>query len=48
MPKCLLTVALLATLAVPGSAQDAKPADPVPLELTKQQDHKRMMEAPTG
>jgi hypothetical protein len=45
MPKCLLTVALLATLAVPGSAQDAKPADPVPLELTKQQDHKRMMEA---
>jgi hypothetical protein len=32
-------------LAVPASAQEAKPADPAPLQLTAQQDHKLMMEA---
>ena len=45
MPKCLLAAALLSTLAVAASAQDAKPADPAPLQLTAQQDHKLMMEA---
>ena len=45
MPKCLLAAALLSTLAVSASAQDAKPADPAPLQLTDQQDHKLMMEA---
>ena len=30
MPKCLLAAALLSTLAVSASAQDAKPADPAP------------------
>ena len=45
MPKCLLAAALLSTLAVSASAQDAKPADPAPLQLTAQQDHKLMMEA---
>ena len=29
----------------PAAAQDAKPADPAPLQLTAQQDHKLMMEA---
>src|SRR5262245_22880723 len=45
MRKCLLTTAVLATLAVPAPAQDTKPADPAPLQLTTQQDHKLMMEA---
>ena len=45
MPKCLLAAALFSTLAVSASAQDAKPADPAPLQLTAQQDHKLMMEA---
>jgi hypothetical protein len=45
MRKCLLTTTLLATFAVPGQAQDTKPADPAPLQLTTQQDHKLMMEA---
>jgi hypothetical protein len=45
MPKSILAGALLATLAVPSAAQDAKPADPTPLPLTAQQDHKLMMEA---
>ncbi len=31
--------------AVPAFAQDTKPAEPVPLQLTAQQDHKLMMEA---
>jgi hypothetical protein len=45
MRMFLLTAALVATLAVSARAQDAKPADPAPLELTAQQDHKLMMEA---
>jgi hypothetical protein len=45
MPKCLIAAALLSTLAVSASPQDAKPADPLPLQLTDQQDHKLMMEA---
>jgi len=32
-------------LAMPASAQDAKPADPAPLQLTNQQDHRLMMKA---
>ena len=45
MPRAILAAALLSTLAVPAAAQDAKPADPAPLQLTAQQDHKLMMEA---
>ena len=45
MPKCLLAIALLSTLAATARAQDAKPAGPAPLQLTAQQDHKLMMEA---
>jgi hypothetical protein len=45
MPKRLLAAALLLTLAVSTPAQDAKPDDPAPLQLTTQQDHKLMMEA---
>ncbi len=47
MPKCLLLAAatVLLTLAVSAAAQDAKPADPAPLQLNAQQDHKLMMEA---
>src|SRR4051794_874966 len=45
MPRALLAAALFSTLAVSASAQDAKPADPTPLELTAQQDHKLMMDA---
>jgi hypothetical protein len=45
MPKYLLAAAMLSTLALSASAQDAKPADPAPLQLTREQDHKLMMKA---
>lgn len=45
MPKRLLAVSLFWSFAVPAFAQEAKPADPAPLELTTSQDHKLMMEA---
>jgi hypothetical protein len=45
MPRAILAAAVLSALAVPAAAQEAKPADPVPLQLTAQQDHKLMMEA---
>jgi hypothetical protein len=45
MPKRLLAAAVLSTLAASAFAQDAKPAEPAPLQLTAQQDHKLMMEA---
>ncbi len=45
MPRSFLAAALFATLATSAPAQDAKPADPAPLQLTAQQDHKLMMEA---
>jgi hypothetical protein len=45
MPKCLRAAALLSMLAVSASAQDAKPADPAPLQLTAEQDHRLMMKA---
>jgi hypothetical protein len=44
MPRAILATLLL-TLAVRTFAQDAKTADPAPLQLTAQQDHKLMMEA---
>ena len=44
MPKVLLA-SLLLTLAVPASAQEPKDAGPAPVQLTKEQDHKLMMEA---
>jgi hypothetical protein len=48
MPKCLLATALLSALsasALPGFAQDAKPADPAALKLVRERDHKLMMQA---
>ena len=45
MPRVSLAAILFSTLAASASAQDAKPADPAPLQLTAQQDHKLMMEA---
>ena len=42
MSRAILAVLLT---AIPASAQDAKPADPAPLQLTAAQDHKLMMEA---
>ena len=44
MPRAILA-ALPLLFAAPASAQEAKPADPAPLNLTAQQDHKLMMEA---
>ena len=45
MPRTRAMLAsFLVMLAVPAFAQDAKPADPAPLQLTAQQDHKLMME----
>jgi hypothetical protein len=45
MPRVNFAALLFSTLAASASAQDAKPADPAPLQLTAQQDHKLMMEA---
>jgi hypothetical protein len=45
MPRAFLVATLFSALAASVSAQDAKPADPAPLQLTAQQDHKLMMEA---
>jgi hypothetical protein len=45
MSRCLLSIAAIVTLAAAASAQDARPTDPAPLQLTAQQDHKLMMEA---
>ncbi len=45
MPKVLLAAILVPSLAATAFAQDAKPADPAPLNLTAKEDHKRMMEA---
>ena len=44
MPRAILATLLL-MLAVRASAQDAKSVDPIPLQLTTQQDHKLMLEA---
>ena len=44
MPRAILAT-LLIIVAMPVSAQDPKPTGPAPLQLTAQQDHKRMMEA---
>src|SRR5438105_15092662 len=45
MPRRLFAAALLLALAMAASAQGTGPADPAPLQLTAQQDHKLMMEA---
>src|SRR5690349_535664 len=45
MPRAILPAVLLSILAVPAAAQETKSADPAPLQLTAQQDHKLMMEA---
>jgi hypothetical protein len=45
MPRAVVAVALLCALAVPVAAQEAKPADSAPPQLTTPQDHKLMMEA---
>jgi hypothetical protein len=44
MPRAI-QASLLLILAMPAFAQDAKPTEPAPLQLTAQQDHKLMMEA---
>jgi hypothetical protein len=44
MPRAILA-SFLFVLAVPATAQEPKAADPAPLQLTAQQDHKLMMEA---
>jgi hypothetical protein len=44
MTRCLLA-ALFSTFFSLAPAQDPKPADPAPLQLTAQQDHKLMMDA---
>src|SRR5262245_47471035 len=44
MPKALLTAAFL-VFAISARAQDAKPIDSAPRQLTAQEDHKLMMEA---
>ena len=45
MPRVFFAATLFSTLASSAPAQDTKPADPVPLQLTARQDHKLMMEA---
>jgi hypothetical protein len=45
MPRAILSAIVSIILAGLAIAQDAKPADPAPLQLTAQQDHKLMMEA---
>jgi hypothetical protein len=46
MPRAILAaLACTLTLALPVVAQESKQADPAPLQLTAQQDHKLMMEA---
>lgn len=45
MSRIVLAIALLAALAVSATTQPAKSADPAPLQLTAQQDHKLMMQA---
>ena len=45
MPMVFLAAILFSRLAALASAQDAKPEEPAPLQLTTQQDHKLMMEA---
>jgi hypothetical protein len=44
MPRAIFASFLL-TLTLPAFAQDAKPADPAPLQLTAREDHKLMMNA---
>ena len=45
MPRAIVVAAVFSTFAVSVAAQETKPADPAPLQLTAQQDHKLMMEA---
>src|SRR4051812_8057611 len=45
MPRVFLVATLFLTLAASASAQEAKPTDPAPRQLTAQEDHKLMMEA---
>jgi hypothetical protein len=45
MRRKICIAALMSSLVVPTAAQESKPADPAPVRLTTQQDHKLMMEA---
>jgi hypothetical protein len=45
MPRAVIAVVVFSTLVVSAAAQDSRPAEPAPLNLTAQQDHKLMMEA---
>jgi hypothetical protein len=45
MRRAILACVLVVAFAGLAAAQESKPADPAPLQLTAQQDHKLMMEA---
>ena len=45
MPRAVVAAAVFSAFAASAAAQETKPADPAPLPLTTQQDHKLMMEA---
>jgi hypothetical protein len=45
MPRIIVAVTLFAIFTVLAATQEAKSADPAPLQLTAQQDHKLMMQA---
>ncbi|MHB8973116.1 MAG: hypothetical protein ACYC3X_14310 [Pirellulaceae bacterium] len=43
MSTAVLALTLLSTLTTSAAFEESKSADPVPLDLTNQQDHKLMM-----
>ncbi len=45
MRRAIVAAAVFSTFAVSAAAQETKPADPAPLQLTDQQDHALMMKA---
>ncbi len=45
MRRAITAAAIFSVFASSAAAQETKPADPAPLQLTAQQDHKLMMEA---
>jgi hypothetical protein len=45
MPRAIVAVLVLSAFVASATAQETKPADPAPLQLTAQQDHSLMMKA---
>jgi hypothetical protein len=45
MPRAIVAAAVFSAFAASAAAQETKPADPAPLQLTAQQDHGLMMKA---